>query len=437
MDTVVQSFLQSLIDTQDHPFVLIDRDYRIVAANRAYHATYGSSPEQVVGRRCYEISHHRDRPCHLFGEDCPHRQVFETREIHQVLHTHYNMDGLPERVNITGHPVSGPAGEVFLGEIIRRLPAAAVDSAGMTFVGRSPVLLRAIDLLRQAAATDAHVLLLGESGVGKELAVHYVHEQSRRRTKPILTLDCATLTETLFESEIFGHERGTFTGCAGRRRGLFEQAHEGTLFLDEIGELPLAVQAKLLRILETGEFRRVGGRDLLRADVRIVAATNVDLRERVAAGGFREDLYYRLACISVRMPALRERRSDIPILAETFLSRMSHRSGARCYLTGEAAEKLSNYDFPGNVRELRNVLQRAVALSEDGAIGHGDIQLEGELHGPPAQAADQDAVLPIHAIERQHIARLLERFHGDKKRVAQALGVSERTIYRRLKIGLS
>lgn len=431
------SFVQSLIDAQETAFVLIDAGYRIVAANRAYRERYGiQSDHQVVGRRCHEVSHHLEEPCHKRGEDCPHRQVFQTGTAHQVLHTHYDHQGRAEHVRIKGHVIDGPDGERYLGEAIFPLAAVQdVDCEEMRLIGRSPAFLHAMERLSQAAASNANVLLLGESGVGKELAARYVHDHSPRAGRDFLALDCASINETLFESEVFGHERGAFTGCIGRKQGLFELADGGTLFLDEIGEVPLGMQAKLLRVLESGEFRRVGGREILRADVRVVAATNRDLRQMMREGRFREDLYYRLACITVPLPSLRERRSDIPALAEALLARLTAGSGQRCYLTGEALARLSSYDFPGNVRELRNMLQRAVVLARHGAITAQDLDLPDTAVPPLAAQAGPAApsVKSLRDLEFQMVRDLLARFDGNRRQVAEALGVSERTVYRKLR----
>jgi transcriptional regulator with PAS, ATPase and Fis domain len=433
--------VQSLIDVQDNPFVLIDDDYHIVAANRAYRLTYETGGQEVVGRHCYAVSHHRESPCHLHGEDCPHQQVFETGEMHQVIHTHYDHHGRPEQVRIKGHAVR--AGQkLWLGEAI--LPLATQNDLNcdeMRMIGRSPAFLHAIEALTRAAESEASILLLGESGVGKELAAHYLHTHSARRHHPFLAVDCATISEPLFESEIFGHERGAFTGCVGRKQGLFELTDGGTLFLDEVAEIPLPIQAKLLRVLETGEFRRVGGREVLRADVRIVAATNRDLKEMVAEGRFREDLYYRLACVTIRLPALRERRSDIQALAEALLAHINQKSTRRPYLSGEALERLMNYDFPGNVRELRNILQRATALCRNEMIGVQELGLDvppavmakGEVAVAKSEGEGEVAPQPLRNLELHYMRALLARYDGNRRQVAQTLGISERTLYRKLK----
>ncbi|APZ41721.1 Fis family transcriptional regulator [Acidihalobacter ferrooxydans] len=430
--------MQSLIDVHDNPFVLIDDQYRVVAANLAYRRAYGlDSASSVIGRHCYELSHHLESPCHLHGEDCPHRQVFASGEAHEVLHTHYDARGEAEQVRIRGHAIQGINGELLLGEAIHRLagPEEKGQCDGRRMIGFSPAYLKMIDQLGKSAATDAGVLLQGESGVGKELAAHFVHDRSPRATGAFVAVDCTTLTETLFETELFGHERGAFTGCVGRRVGLFEMADQGTLFLDEVGELPLGLQAKLLRVLESGEFRRVGGRVTLHADVRVVAATNRNLRQMVADGEFRQDLYYRLACIMVELPALRERRADIPALADALLNRLCRDGGRACYMTREAIDCLLRYDFPGNIRELKNVLQRAVALSGDGVIGANQLGLcpTTQLRAAPNDQGATNDTPPLRELEANYIADLLARHGGHRRRVADVMGISERTLYRKLK----
>ncbi|KPV41242.1 Fis family transcriptional regulator [Thiohalorhabdus denitrificans] len=425
--------IQSLIDAQEGPFVLIDGDYRVVAANTAYREAYGlGADEPIVGRRCYEVSHHLDHPCHLDGEDCPHRRVFETQRQHVVLHTHYDRSGRAEHVRIKGHPVAGPGGERLVGEAITRLAGTEdMDCEEMRLIGNSPALLRAVDKLTQVAQSDLGILLLGESGVGKDLAARYVHSRSPRREGPFQVVDCSTLNGELFESEIFGHEPGAFTGCVGRKQGLFELADGGTLFLDEVGELPLAMQAKLLRALESGQFRRLGAEEAGSADVRVVTATNRDLAAMVREGTFREDLYYRLACITIQLPSLRERREDIPALAEALLTRINRANGTHCTLSSAALERLSAYDFPGNIRELRNILQRAVALCSGGVIGVEELGLEGE--SVPVERYRAAAPPSLRELELRSIQELLERYEGRRKPVAEALGMSERTLYRKLK----
>ncbi|HET9114279.1 MAG TPA: sigma-54 dependent transcriptional regulator, partial [Burkholderiales bacterium] len=320
-------------------------------------------------------------------------------------------------------------------------------------IGNSPAFLQCVELLSRTAQSEASVLLLGESGVGKELAAQYLHKRSRRRDKPFFAINCAAIADTMFEDELFGHERGAFTGCIGRKQGLFELAEGGTLFLDEVGEIPLSLQGKLLRVLESGEFRRVGGTETLQADVRIITATNSDLLKMMETGRFRPDLYYRISAIDLHLPSLRERRSDIPALAEAILKRIAVNGTPRCRLTDDALAKLAQYHFPGNVRELRNILLKAVAICHHYVISAdyivlGNMQPEslpqpaavtGASSEPAAAAtsitASGESVqgVPMAQIEAGYIAELLHIHHGHRRNVADTLGISERTLYRKLK----
>ncbi len=274
-------------------------------------------------------------------------------------------------MRITLYPLRADDGSLYVGEMMEEIAArdeTELDSDERP-VGTSKVFLRTIEQLEQAARSDAPVLLIGETGTGKELAANFIHRYSSRRKQPFIALDCTVVTESLFESEVFGHERGAFTGSAGTKEGLFEVADGGTLFIDEIGEATLNMQAKLLRVLEMGEFRRVGGNKTLAANARIVCATNRLLWERVKSGDFREDLYYRIACFCIRIPSLRERLDDIPVICEEILKRIANKTGRAYRMTDEALEYLSGYNFPGNIRELRNILQVAVAHSVDSPGG--------------------------------------------------------------------
>lgn len=427
--------LESLINTHDQPFVVIDRRYRIVAANQRYCASHGVTPAEVVGRRCHEISHHSTRPCHENGEACPHRALFERGEAVEVVHTHFHVDDQPERTRIRGHALRGADGATYLGEQMFPLetePGSACDTLQM--VGRSPAFLSCVDHLARVAESEASILLYGESGVGKELAARFIHARSNRAGAAFIVINCAAVPESLFESELFGHERGAFSGSGGLKKGLFELADGGMLFLDEVGEIPLAMQAKLLRVLETGEFRRVGGTQSLTADVRVVSATNRKLLDEVDAGRYRLDLYYRLAGIDVVLPPLRERAADLPELADFLLKRLGGGQPA-CRLAPDALAALQAYDFPGNVRELRNLLQRAVLRCRDGLIHAADLRLP--VMPPPAVSTAQNlpraSAASLRDLERIHLQSLLDAHNGHRARVAAALGITERTLYRKLK----
>ncbi|MBI2177880.1 MAG: sigma-54-dependent Fis family transcriptional regulator [Candidatus Tectomicrobia bacterium] len=314
------------------------------------------------------------------------------------------------------------------------------DESG--FIGNHPSVRAVKELVRQVAPTSATVLILGESGTGKELVASAIHSLSERRSGPYIKLNCAALPETLLESELFGYERGAFTGAAQRKEGRFRLAHGGTLFLDEIGDMPLVLQPKILRVLQEGEFERVGGTETLKADVRIVASTNRDLERAVAERAFREDLYYRLNVIRVQLPALRERRGDVPLLAEHFLQRFAAKNSRP--VTGfsrEAVAILSNHDWPGNVRELENTVERAVVLSRGEILTPEDLPSHfarpqkpaGEAPLPPeAPVLTIPVGTPLAEIERRVILETLRRAGGDKSEAARQLGIATRTIYRKI-----
>jgi DNA-binding NtrC family response regulator len=300
-------------------------------------------------------------------------------------------------------------------------------------VGSSPALRRVIDVATQAAPSQATVLVLGESGTGKELLARYIHERSARARGPFVAVNCAAIPETILESELFGHERGAFTGANSKKDGRFAKAAGGTLFLDEIGELSPAVQVKLLRVLQEGEFEPLGG-NTQKADVRIVAATNRDLVAEVAAGRFREDVFYRLNVIAITAPPLRARREDIPLLVDHFLGLYCAKNARqRLQPTRGALERLADYAWPGNVRELENVIERAVVLSRSDALAESDLpdHVANAAAAPPAQLSFEIGT-PLDEIELRVIRETLRRTKGDKSVAAQLLGISTRTIYRKL-----
>jgi two-component system response regulator HydG len=300
-------------------------------------------------------------------------------------------------------------------------------------VGQSGALRRVMDVATQAAPSAATVLILGESGTGKELIARYIHRQSTRKERPFITVNCSAIPETIMEGELFGHERGAFTGAIGKREGRFMKARGGTLFLDEIGELTPAVQVKLLRVLQEGEFEPIGG-DTVSADVRIIAATNRDLMAEVEAGRFREDLYYRLNVIAVTAPPLRARRDDIPLLIDHFLG-IYCRKNSRDRLTvqTDALRKLLDYPWPGNVRQLENVIERAAVLCRSELIRIEDLpdDIAQAADAPPAQLTFEIGT-PLEELEQRMIRETLRHTQGDKSLAAQLLGISTRTIYRKL-----
>jgi DNA-binding NtrC family response regulator len=304
-------------------------------------------------------------------------------------------------------------------------------------VGKSTVMLEVYKLVARVAGSTATVLVTGESGTGKELVARAIHTHSPRARAAFLPVNCTALTESLLESELFGHARGAFTGAVGAKRGLFEMASGGTMFLDEIGDMGPKMQAQLLRTLQDGEVRPVGGSEAIRVDVRLVCATNKDLDEEVKAGRFREDLYFRINVVTVHLPPLRERREDIPILVAHFLAKLARRERrATAALSPEALKLLSGYGWPGNVRELENAIERAVVLTKSSAVDVED--LPREVRGAPPLASGSGRALtfeigtPLSDIELRVIHETLRHTKGDKRLAAQLLGIATRTIYRKL-----
>lgn len=320
----------------------------------------------------------------------------------------------------------------------RTLRAQLEASRHRLIVGQSLTLRRTVDIIEHAAASAATVLLLGESGTGKELMARLLHERSPRAGRPFVAVNCAAIPDGILEGELFGYEKGAFTGAVMRRDGRFAQAHQGTLFLDEIGEIPLTTQVKLLRVLQEGEVERLGGKSE-KIDVRVVAASNRDLKRAVADGSFREDLYYRLHVIAVELPPLRDRSDDVPLLANHFVRRFSEKnSRAIAGISKEALDRLVSYPWPGNVRELENAMERAVVLSRDSTIEIKDLPSEvqeggvGESMHRPSGRLSFEIGTPLSVIERRVITETLRHTRGDKRLAAELLGIATRTIYRKL-----
>jgi len=432
MDDIQNSALHGLmsyIENEAQPMIVLDVDYNILAANAAYQRQFGAE-RPYVGRKCYQVSHGYKLPCDQAGEHCPMRKAAATLGPDRVLHIHHTPRG-PEHVDVELRPILNPQREIIA--YVERLTSVSSASAKPSqngLIGRSAAFVDALATLRRAAPSQIPVLLLGESGTGKELFARALHQSSNRAQGPLVIVDCTGLSETLFESELFGHERGAFTGAAQRKIGLAETAHGGTLFLDEIGDVPLAMQVKLLRLIESGTFRRVGGVDTLRADFRLVAATHKPLREMVAQQTFRQDLYYRISAFPVRLPALRERRDDIPLLVESLLQRVAGETPMT--VERAAMQQLTQYDYPGNIRELRNILDRARLFADDGVIRARDLP-------PELLASPQLAAAPAHSAaarpdaEKMSFMQRIAGFSGSRGELAAHLGLSERTLYRRLK----
>jgi transcriptional regulator with PAS, ATPase and Fis domain len=427
----VAAEVRALLDGYKDPAILLDERYRIIAANRVYRDYYAAL--DVVGKRCFEVSHRNTVPCDQAGEICPLQSCKLTGTPQRVLHIHHNPVGA-EYVDVEIHPLTDDEGRLlYCLEILRPTRVASALPADHGMVGCSSAFHRMLELLQRVASSEAVALLLGESGTGKELVAQAIHDQSGRRDGMFVPVECSGLTESLFESELFGHEKGAFTGAYGRRRGLVEAASNGTLFLDEVGDIPLHLQVKLLRLLETGTFRRVGSVEPTQANFRLICATHRDLQQMVREGSFREDLYYRISVFPIPLPPLRERIDDLPMLAESLLRRISRERHLQ--LSKAALDCLSRYDFPGNIRELRNILERASLMADGDAILPRHLAGLCDARSLPGEIDESGAetILPLAEVERRYLRRVLARHPVDRGELARRLGISERTLFRKLK----
>jgi DNA-binding NtrC family response regulator len=308
------------------------------------------------------------------------------------------------------------------------LPRPSIDVSAPGLIGRTACMLAVYKQIAHAANAAAPVLIVGDSGTGKELVARAIHEHGRRAARAFVPINCGGLTESVLESELFGHTRGSFTGAIADTKGIFEQANGGTVFLDEIGETSPALQVKLLRVLQEGEVRPVGGNRLVKVDVRVVAATNVDLEREVTAQRFRQDLYYRLSVIVIRVPALRDRREDIPLLIQTFLQNACARAGRRVDLSPAAIAALTSYRWPGNVRELENTIERLVVFSRGSVIEASDLPFKGT--GPDLHERLFADLPSLDEVERRYLLHVIEQVGGNRTRAAEVLGIDRRTLYR-------
>lgn len=430
MTSVTITQLISFLDTLPEPRIVLNRDYTIAGANRAYLTHYHVGEHPIAGRHCYEVSHHFRRPCDEEGESCPLKTSLQTGQSHRVLHIHHTPRG-DEHVDVELTPIFNAQGEIqYFVEMIHTIRTASATATG-ELVGRSPAFSRMLEQVMRVAPSHADVLLQGESGTGKELVAKAVHDASLRTSGAFVVVDCSSLPENLFESELFGYEKGAFSGAHQRKQGLVEAAKGGTLFLDEVGDIPLNLQVKLLRLLETGTYRRVGGIEPLRSDFRLVAATHRDLKTMVSEGKFRQDLYYRISTFPIFLPSLRERMEDLPLLMEVLLKRVSTDHALSIHPATQLC--LSHYEFPGNIRELRNLIERASLLAD------GDVLLPE--HFPGLCEENQYTIRSGHSfreimtleeMEHSYLEWQLRHSGLGRKELAERLGVSERTLFRKL-----
>lgn len=433
-DHVVSKDLLRFLDSLPEPRLVLGSDYRIIGSNIAYQKIFGAG-KPINGKRCYEVSHHYLKPCDQQGEACPLKEARETKTTQRVFHLHHTPRGR-ELVDVGLTPILDDDGNpAFYIETLRKQDHISTIPSPETAVGKSPAFVKMLGLIERVATSDTPVLLLGETGTGKEVIAGIVHKKSKRSKSSLVIVDCAGLTETLFESELFGHEKGSFTGAHVEKKGLVEMAHGGTLFLDEIGEIPLSQQVKLLRLLESSTFRKVGGLEVLRANFRLVCATHRDLKKMVEEGTFRQDLYFRINPFPVYMPALRERKDDICLIAESLLFRLS--AERNFVLSDDAKDFLKEYPFLGNIRELRNMLERAILLADTDTLERCHLIDESlEMITQSSQSVKQShfygEILPLAELESRYLQWAVGESDESKKELAAKLGLTQRTLYRKL-----
>lgn len=431
------SALESMLEGYDCPAILVSADYEILATNNLYRETYGVV-ELEAAPRCYEVSHGYTVPCDQAGEDCPLSAAKLSGHKERVLHIHQTPRG-KEHVDVEMLPINDDAGNLlFFVELLKPVPLASGNVGDVEMVGTSAPFNRMLSKITRVGTSDASVLLLGESGTGKELAARAIHMCSARKSKALVTLECAGLTDSLFESELFGHVKGAFTGANYTTQGLVALADGGTLFLDEIGDVPLSMQIKLLRLLETGTFRSVGSAEVRTSNFRLICATHKNLADMVAQGTFRSDLFYRINVFPIAMPSLAKRLEDIPILASALLEQMS--TEKRYHLTESAVQELSRHSWRGNIRELRNLLERATVLADTNVIDkdlivesfeEDPIELRGEPQVSPKRQSPE-VYVDLKTAERAYLTELLAANGDDKTKVAKIAGISLRSLYRKL-----
>lgn len=415
--------LASFLQAQSEPHILFDTQYRIIAVNQAFRK-YCNPQTSVIGRTCFEVSHNYDMPCDRSGETCPLAKSRRSGKTERVLHMHHTPNG-EEYVSIELTPVKNESGEItcFV-EKIEPVKMAKGITERNSLQGQSPSFEHMMHQIGKAASADISILLYGESGTGKELVAQAIHRAGKRAAKPFIVVDCSGISETYFETELFGQEKGAFSKTGSAKKGLVDAADGGTLFLDEVGDLPLSMQSKLLRLLETGAYRRPGSADPRRADIRIISATSHDLKKKADAGLFRKDLYYRLDIFPIHVPPLRDRLEDIPLLVTSLLKKMAPERNLS--ISPEAMYRLQTYPYPGNVRELRNFLERACLLCDDSEITPEHLLI-------PEDTTSVDTFGSANPASQQaRLRQILSTFSGNRKKLAAMLGISERTLYRRL-----
>jgi transcriptional regulator with PAS, ATPase and Fis domain len=423
--------LARMLDSYEHPAILVDTRYQILATNDLYREKFGLIDTASGIAHCYAVSHGYDRPCDQAGENCPLAAATRSGQRERVLHIHQTPRG-EEHVDVEMLPILDDAGQLeFFVELLKPVAIAGIGERDIEMLGSSSAFNQMVEHISRVAPGNAAVLLSGESGCGKELAARALHTASLRSKQPMVTLECAGLNEMLFESELFGHVKGAFTGANYNKPGLAEAANGGTLFLDEVADIPLPLQVKLLRLIETGTYRPVGSVEVKHSDFRLVCATHRNLASMVEEGSFRQDLYYRINVFPIRIPSLAQRRGDIPMLANAMLK--SAAGDHQYFLTESATELLKQHDYRGNIRELRNILARAIVLTNTNVIDKrviADSLAAGLEQGAGQILRPED--LSLRDAEKRYLHELMDRHDNDKEAVARVAGISLRSLYRKL-----
>lgn len=433
-DIFVSKDLLDFLNSLPEPRLVLSTDYKIIASNIAYQKIFGEG-KPLKGKHCYEVSHRYLKPCDQQGESCPLKVAKETKSTHRVFHIHHTPRGR-EHVDVELTPILNEVGQpIFYIETLRNQNHQLKQHSPDCVTGISPWFTHVLSLVERASTSDTPVVLLGESGTGKEVIAHLLHKKSKRSAESFIIVDCSGLTETLFESEMFGHEKGSFTGAYSDKKGLVEMANGGTLFLDEVGDIPLSQQVKLLRLLESSTYRKVGGIETKRTNFRLISATHRDLKKMVTEGTFRQDLYYRINAFPINIPSLRERPEDIILLAEYFLLKLS--PNKKITFDKGAKQFLQNYSFPGNIRELRNMMDRAILLCDSQVISmhhltSDEIFPQESTQQSPSKYFRGD-ILPLEELEQMYLQWAVSESNGSKRDLAEKLGLTPRTLYRKLK----
>lgn len=426
-DTKNHRNLSAMLEAYDCPAILVSANYEILAYNAEYSQAFGKL-ELDQQPNCYRVSHGYNVPCDQAGESCPLSAALISQRKERVLHIHQTPQG-KEHVDVEMLPIFDDQQKlIFFVELLRPVPLASGLVADQQMVGKSPAFLKLLEVISRVGLSDVSVVLKGESGTGKELAARAIHMASARSDNPMVTLECSGLTEALFESELFGHVKGAFTGAQFHKPGLIEQADGGTLFLDEVADIPLPMQVKLLRLLETGTYRPVGSATLKNSNFRLICASHKNLAQMVDQGTFRQDLFYRINVFPVHLPSLAERCDDIPAIAKSLIQRIS--TDHAWQLTQSAMKRLMSWEYKGNIRELRNILARATVLAETTVIDQQIIDkcLEADLQTSEPRSPEK---IDLKTAELNYLNRLMATY-GDKERVADIAGISVRSLYRKL-----